>query len=71
MICVNKNNFCYVIIIAVLDSYKIDVTPITITIISIFVEKKMIEKYCVYPSITFIFWVKVLRDSPQEVCQLV
>ena len=29
MICVNKNNFCYVIIIAVLDSYKIDVTPIT------------------------------------------
>jgi hypothetical protein len=52
-------------------SYKIDVTPITITIISIFVEKKMIEKYCVYPSITFIFWVKVLRDSPQEVCQLV
>lgn len=33
--------------------------------------KKMIEKYCVYPSITFIFWVKVLRDSPQEVCQLV
>jgi hypothetical protein len=29
MICVNKNNFCYVIIIAVLDLYKINVTLIT------------------------------------------